>query len=89
MWDRVRSVWSSADLRNKILFTIGMLIVYRIIAHVPVPGIDPKTLQSALSKNGSLSQIFGLLSVFSGGSISKFSIVGLGVYPYITSSIVI
>ena len=89
MWDRVRSIWSSVDLRNKILFTIGMLIIYRIIAHVPVPGIDPATLQSALSKNGNLSQIFGLLSVFSGGSISNFSIVGLGVYPYITASIVI
>jgi preprotein translocase subunit SecY len=89
MWDRVRSIWSSTDLRNKLLFTIGMLVIYRIIAHVPVPGIDPATVQSALSKNGSLNQVFGLLSVFSGGSISNFSIVGLGVYPYITASIVI
>jgi preprotein translocase subunit SecY len=89
MWDRLRSIWSATDLRNKILFTIAMLLVYRIIAHVPVPGIDPSVVNSALSKNGNLSQIFGLLSVFSGGSISNFSIVGLGVYPYITASIVI
>ena len=89
MLDRLRAIWSATDLRNKILFTIGMLIVYRIVAHVPVPGIDPTVLNNALSKNNSLSQVFGLLSVFSGGSISNFSIVSLGVYPYITASIVI
>jgi preprotein translocase subunit SecY len=89
MLDRLRSIWAATDLRNKILFTIGMLVVYRIIAHVPVPGIDPSALNKALSNNSNLSQIFGLLSVFSGGSISNFSIVGLGVYPYITATIVI
>jgi preprotein translocase subunit SecY len=89
MIDRLRGIWSAKDLRNKILFTIGMLIIYRIVAHIPVPGIDPTTLNSALSQNGNLSQIFGLLSVFSGGSISNFSVVALGVYPYITATIVI
>lgn len=89
MLDRLRSIWAATDLRNKILFTVGMLVVYRVIAHVPVPGIDPTALNKALSNNTNLSQIFGLLSVFSGGSISNFSIVGLGVYPYITATIVI
>jgi preprotein translocase subunit SecY len=88
MLDRLRSIWAATDLRNKILFTVGMLVVYRLIAHVPVPGINPTVLNKALSQNTNLSQIFGLLSVFSGGSISNFSIVGLGVYPYITASIV-
>lgn len=89
MWDRIRSIWTATDLRNKILFTFGMLLVYRLVAHIPVPGINPAQISGALSKNGNLSQIFGLLSVFSGGSISNFSIVALGVYPYITASIVI
>jgi preprotein translocase subunit SecY len=89
MWERLRSMWTIPDLRNKILFTIAMLLVFRIVAHVPVPGIDPASLQSALSKNGSLNQIFGLLDVFSGGSLQTFSVAAMGVYPYITASIVV
>src|SRR5271165_1951623 len=89
MMDRLRSIWTAPDLRNKVLFTLGMLLLVRLLAHVPVPGIDPTQVQKALNSNGSLSQIFGLLSVFSGGSIQNFSIIGLGVYPYITASIVV
>ncbi len=89
MWDRLRSIWTSPDLRKKILLTLGLLVVYRLASYVPVPGIDPATVSKAFSSNTNLSQIFGLLSVFSGGSISNFSIVALGVYPYITASIVI
>lgn len=89
MVDRLRSIWAAPDLRNKVLYTLGLLLVVRLLAHVPVPGIDPATVQSALGKNTTLNQIFGLLSVFSGGSIQNFSIVALGVYPYITASIVI
>ena len=89
MMDRLRSVWTATDLRKKILLTIGMLVIYRMIAYIPVPGVDPASVSKALGSNQSLSQIFGLLSVFSGGSISNFSIVALGVYPYITASIVV
>jgi len=91
MVDRLRGIWASPDLRKKILFTIGMLLIYRLISHIPVPGIDPSQVSKALSNPGnqSLSQVFGLLSVFSGGSVSYFSIVTLGVYPYITASIVV
>lgn len=89
MLDRLRSIWYAPDLRKKIFITLGILVIYRFIAYIPVPGIDPKTVQSAFAKNPNFSQIFGLLSVFSGGSIQNFSIVALGVYPYITASIVI
>ncbi|MGZ3598752.1 MAG: preprotein translocase subunit SecY, partial [Ktedonobacterales bacterium] len=90
MLTRLRSIWSIPDLRNKILFTLAMLLVFRVVAYVPVPGIDPKTLNSFLSKNNSgLNQIFGLLDVFSGGSLQNFSVVALGLYPYITASIVV
>ena len=89
MWNRLRSMWTIPDLRNKILFTIGMLLIFRIMAYVPVPGIPASSLKSFLSTNSNLSQFFGLLDVFSGGSLQNFSIVALGVYPYITASIVV
>ena len=88
MWERLRSMWTIPDLRNKILFTLGMLLVFRLVAHVPVPGIDPGQLQNALGKNPQYGQLFGLLDVFSGGSLQNFSVAALGVYPYITASIV-
>jgi preprotein translocase subunit SecY len=88
MWERLRSVWTIPDLRNKLLFTIGMLLVARLVAHIPVPGIDPNQLRNALNNNGSLNQVFSLLDVFSGGSLQA-SVGIMGVYPYITASIVI
>jgi preprotein translocase subunit SecY len=91
MWTRLRSVWTIPDLRKKILFTIGMLLIFRIVASVPVPGINPTALSSFLKKNGgNLNQVFGLLDIFSGGSLAKnFSVLALGLYPYITASIVV
>jgi preprotein translocase subunit SecY len=88
MLERLRSIWTIPDLRNKILFTLGMLLVFRLVAHVPVPGIDPVSLRNALGKNPQYNQLFGLLDVFSGGSLQTFSVAALGVYPYITASIV-
>ncbi len=91
MVNRLRSMWTIPDLRNKILFTVGMLLVFRLVAYVPVPGIDPKTLASVLgnNSNSNLNQFFNLLDVFSGGSVQQFNIVAMGVYPYITASIVV
>jgi preprotein translocase subunit SecY len=92
MWERLRSIWTVPDLRNKILFTLGILLVFRILAHIPVP-LTP-TENKALSdlfttnKSANLGQLLGLLDVFSGGSLQTFSIVALGVYPYITATIV-
>ncbi len=89
MWNRLRSMWTVPDLRNKILFTLAMLLVFRIMAYVPVPGIDPANLSSIINKSSNLQQFFGLLDAFSGGSFKNFSVVALGVYPYITASIVV
>jgi preprotein translocase subunit SecY len=91
MLNRLRSMWTISDLRNKILFTVAMLLVFRLVAYVPVPGIDPKALAQALGNNGNsnLNQFFNLLDVFSGGSVQQFNIVAMGVYPYITASIVV
>ncbi|HEX8730451.1 MAG TPA: preprotein translocase subunit SecY, partial [Ktedonobacterales bacterium] len=69
--------------------TLLMLLVFRLMAYVPVPGIDPKNLSAIINKSGNLQQFFGLLDAFSGGSFKNFSVVALGVYPYITASIVV
>ena len=72
------------DLRARILFTLGMLVLFRFLAHVPVVSVDPGALRSIFEQN----QILGFLDLFSGGGLRNMSIVALGVYPYITASIV-
>lgn len=72
------------DLRRKLLFTLGMLIVFRFIASVPVPGVDRSALRDYVEQ----SQILQVLNLFSGSGLTNFSIAALGVYPYITASII-
>ncbi len=84
MWEKIQQIWKIKDIRNKILFVVGMLVVFRLVAHIPVPGVNIANLRQFLAGN----QIFGLLDVFSGGTMKNFSIVMLGVGPYITSSII-
>src|SRR6266581_3579412 len=91
MWERLRSVWTVPDLRNNILFTLGMLLIFRILAHITVPltATEQQSLVKLFnngSSNQDLGQLLGLLDVFSGGSLQTFSIVALGVYPYITAT---
>src|SRR6266404_1973150 len=92
MWERLRSVWTIPDLRKKILFTLAMLLIYRVLAHITVPLTHTETLalNNLFTSPGSsnLGQTLGLLDIFSGGSLKQFSIVALGVYPYITATIV-
>ncbi len=80
-------VFKSRDLRNKILFTLAILAFIRIVAHIPLPQIDRAQLSSFL--NQSENQIFGVLSLFTGGALAQLSIDLMGVGPYITSSIII
>ena len=72
------------DLSNKILFTLGILALYRFIAYIPIPGIDQARLDNLFQNN----ELLGFLDLFSGGALSRMSIVALGVFPYITASIV-
>src|SRR5579885_962283 len=92
MWDKLRSIWTIPDLRKKILFTLMILLITRVLANIPVPLTHAETqaLVNLFSTNGNqnLGQLLGLLDVFSGGSLQQFSIVALGVYPYITATIV-
>ncbi len=72
------------DLRRRILFTIGMLVIFRFVAHVPLPGVDAAALQELFERNA----LLGMLDLFSGGAMRYFSVAAMGVYPYITSSII-
>ncbi|HEY8741325.1 MAG TPA: preprotein translocase subunit SecY [Candidatus Dormibacteraeota bacterium] len=72
------------ELRRKLLFTVGAILVFRLLAHIAVPGADPAALQRLFSSNGLLP----LLDLFSGGGLSRFSITAMGVNPYINASII-
>lgn len=81
---RILKLFKIPDLRNKVLFILALLVIFRIAAVIPVPGVDPVRLKDFLTNN----QLFGLISAFTGGGLDSFSIVMLGLGPYITSSII-
>ena len=84
MFETFKKIWTIKPLRNSIGFVLLMLVLFRFLAHIPVPGIDAAALASLLEGN----QFLGLLNIFSGGTLESFSVVALGVAPYITSSII-
>ncbi len=73
------------DLRNRIIFTMFILVIFRFVAHVPVPGVDREALAAILENNA----FFGIFDIFSGGALRNLSIAAVGVYPYITASIIL
>lgn len=87
MLDAVRNAFRLPDLRRKLLITIGILVLYRFAAHIPVPGVDREAL-AALFGGEDANILLNLLNFFSGGALAQMGIVALGVYPYITSSII-
>jgi len=76
--------FSLPDLRRRILITISILVIFRFVAHVPLPGVDQTALQALFERNA----LLGMLDLFSGGAMRRFSVAAMGVYPYITSSII-
>jgi preprotein translocase subunit SecY len=84
MLDKLIQIWKAKDLRKSILFVLTMLVIFRLAAHIPIPGVDVIALREFFGSN----QILGLLNIFSGGSMQNFSIVMMGVAPYITASII-
>ena len=76
--------FSLPDLRRRILITVGILIIFRFIAHIPLPGVDLDALQALFERNA----LLGMLDMFSGGAMRRLSIAAMGVYPYITASII-
>lgn len=84
-----RYLWKSEDIRKKLLITFGLLVLYRLAANIPVPGIDRAVLSSLATAGGPGGTLVNLLDLLSGGTISNFSILAMGVYPYITAQIII
>jgi len=86
MLTTVQNIWKVGELRNRILFTLGILIVFRLGAFIPVPNINLDALTAA---DQSQQGVFGLLNTFSGGALFQFSIFAMGIMPYITASIIV
>jgi preprotein translocase subunit SecY len=84
MFNKLIQIWKAKELRNKIGFVLAMLVIFRFAAHIPIPGVNAEALQDFFSSN----QILGLLNMFSGGGMENFSIVMMGIAPYITASII-
>ena len=84
MIDTLVNAFRTPEIRRKLIFVAAMLVVFRLLSHVPVPGADPTALKSFFKDNA----LFGLLDLFSGGGLARFSVVGLGLNPYINASII-
>jgi Preprotein translocase subunit SecY len=84
-----RFLWKSEDIRNKLLITLLLLAIYRLAANIPVPGIDRATVAALTNLKGTQGNLINLLDVLSGGAVSNFSILAMGVYPYITAQIIL
>src|SRR5260370_17717637 len=80
-----RNAWQSPEVRKKLLFTAGIFIVFRLFAHIPVAGVNTASLKSLFSQN----QFLGLLDIFSGGTLANFSVMALGLNPFINASIIL
>jgi len=80
--------WAQQDVRAKLLFVFAMLIIFRFVAHIPIPGVNPALLDQAFDSNNSTAAFLGTLNIFSGGALRQLSVAALGVYPYITASII-
>lgn len=90
----LRNALTLPELRNRILFTIFILAIYRLISHIPVPGVNVEVLRSIQTsvQNGSaggLGNLVGLLSLLSGGAVANFSVLSMGVYPYVTAQLIL
>src|SRR3990167_5693176 len=83
-WQKLIQIWKVKDLRQSIIFVILMLAIFRLAAHIPIPGIDTNALKDFFAAN----QLLGIMNVLSGGGMENFSIVAMGIAPYITASII-
>jgi preprotein translocase subunit SecY len=86
MWEKFSNIFRIPDLRNRLLFTLAMLAVYRLGAHVPTPGVDTKALEAFFDTQA--GSALGLVDLFSGGTLRRLTVFALGIMPYITASII-
>jgi len=84
-----RYLWSTHDIRRKLLITLLILAIYRLASHVPVPGADKTVMAAILNAGGATGNLINILDLLSGGTVSRFSVLAMGVYPYITAQIIL
>ncbi|HEY5669322.1 MAG TPA: preprotein translocase subunit SecY [Anaerolineales bacterium] len=84
-----RFLWYAKDIRRKLLVTVGLLAIFRLAAHVPVPGANREAIASIIAGGGAGGTLFSLLNMLSGGTVTNFSVLAMGVYPYITAQIIL
>jgi preprotein translocase subunit SecY len=84
-----RYLWKAEDIRRKLLITLMILVIYRLAAHVPIPGANREAIAQIITGGGAGSTFVGILDMLSGGTVSNFSVLAMGVYPYITSQIIL
>ena len=89
MIEALRNALKLPDLRRRILYTVLILVIFRLASNIPVPGVDRAALAAFFSSASATSQLAGLLDLLSGGAVSNFSVLAAGVYPYVTASIVL
>ncbi|MDX1615797.1 MAG: preprotein translocase subunit SecY [Candidatus Promineifilaceae bacterium] len=85
----LRAALSLPDLRRRILFTVAMLVIYRLVSNIPVPGVNLQSWLVFVEGGGAQGGLLGVLNLLSGGAVQNFSVMAMGVYPYITASIII
>ncbi|WP_367044317.1 preprotein translocase subunit SecY [Streptomyces sp. Je 1-332] len=81
--------FKTPDLRKKLLFTLGIIVIYRLGTHIPIPGVSYKNVQTCIDQANSTGGLFGLVNMFSGGALMQVTIFALGIMPYITASIIL
>lgn len=84
-----RYLWAARDIRRKLLITLLILAIYRFAAHIPVPGANLEVIEQLTQAGGAGETLVGLLDLLSGGTVSNFSVMAMGVYPYITAQIIL
>src|SRR5215475_763899 len=85
--EAIANVFRVPDLRNRLLFALGLLAIYRLGGHIPTPGIDTNRLEEFFKQNA--GGVFGFIDLFSGGMLRRLTIFALGIMPYITASIIL
>lgn len=89
MMESIKSIWEISDLRKRIIFTLVLMAVYRLGSWVPTPGINAKVFSQYFNQLGGAGALFGLLNMFSGGSLNRLTVFALGIMPYITAQIIL
>ncbi|MBD3251778.1 preprotein translocase subunit SecY [Candidatus Uhrbacteria bacterium] len=84
MWQKLLQAWKIKEVRNSLLFVVLMMVLFRFLANIPLPGVDIVALKQFFASN----QVLGLLNLFSGGTLENFSVIAMGVAPFITASII-